>query len=324
MTDPALPEVDLAAKVRSQILCWYAAKRRDLPMRAQGVSPWGTLVGEVMSQQTPMPRVQPFWQRWMSLWPTPQMLAEATPAQVLVEWGSLGYPSRALRLRECAIAISQRPDGAVPSDYEELLALPGIGPYTASALASFQFHRRIAVLDTNIRRVLVRVFWGIERPGSSSPTRAERVLAEHVLPESGEQAAQWNVAVMEFGALLCVQRAPSCSQCPIAQLCQWRAKGFPASARKQRSQAWVGTDRQARGRVLALLRSLHSADPDGVAMTGARYLTWAQALEAATLPQAASEQAPRVLAGLVSDGLIVADVSGRISLPGATQMPPED
>ncbi len=307
------PTAAVLVDLRGRIVDWYAANKRDLPMRAESVSPWGTLVGEVMSQQTPMPRVQPFWSRWMERWPTPQALADASPADVLVEWGSLGYPSRALRLRDCAIAIANRPGGRVPADYEELLSLPGIGPYTASALVSFQFHGRIAVLDTNIRRVLVRTLLGIERPASSAPTAAERAIADRMLPADGAECATWNVAVMEFGALVCTQRSPACEECPVADLCRWTAAGRPASGTRTRAQAWTGTDRQARGRVMALLRDRHagsaSADPSGASR--------AEALAAATLPGADPEQAPRVLAGLLADGLVVEGAAGRLSLPSA-------
>ena len=149
---------------------WYRLHRRDLPMRADDVSPWGTLVFEVMSQQTPIPRVQPIWERWMSLWPTPADLAKASPAEVLVEWSHLGYPSRALRLRDCALSITRDFGGVLPSSYEALLALPGIGPYTASAIASFQFHQHIPVLDTNIRRVFARICDGVEFARRSTPS----------------------------------------------------------------------------------------------------------------------------------------------------------
>lgn len=316
--------------MRGTILDWFEANERDLPMRAPGVTPWGTLVGEVMSQQTPMPRVQPIWRRWMELWPTPQALAAATPAQVLVEWGRLGYPSRALRLRDCAIAIANRPGGRVPADYEELLRLPGIGPYTASALVSFQFHGRIAVLDTNIRRVLVRALLGRERPSSGAPDVQERTLADSVLPADGAECARWNLAIMEFGALQCTQRSPSCDSCPLASSCAWLLAGRPASERRAKGQAWTGTDRQARGRVLALLRSAHRAasavEASHSAAEGAPgpeeaelplSVSRAEALEAATLPGAGPEQAPRVIEGLLKDGLVVVLEGDRIALPDA-------
>ena len=164
---------------------WYRLHRRDLPMRADDVSPWGTLVFEVMSQQTPIPRVQPIWERWMSLWPTPADLTKASPAEVLVEWSHLGYPSRALRLRDCALSITRDFGGVLPSSYEALLDLPGIGPYTASAIASFQFHQRIPVLDTNIRRVFARICDGVEFARRCAPSRSEFTAAMEWLPEDG-------------------------------------------------------------------------------------------------------------------------------------------
>ena len=209
---------------------WYRLHRRDLPMRADDVSPWGTLVFEVMSQQTPIPRVQPIWERWMSLWPTPadlakaspaevlvewsHLLAKASPAEVLVEWSHLGYPSRALRLRDCALSITRDFGGVLPSSYEALLELPGIGPYTASAIASFQFHQRVPVLDTNIRRVFARICDGVEFARRSAPSRSEFAAAMEWLPEDGAECALWNVAIMEFGALVCTQRSPKCPALP--------------------------------------------------------------------------------------------------------------
>lgn len=296
--------------IRSALIDWYRHNKRDLPMRSRGVTPWGTLVGEVMSQQTPMPRVQPVWQRWMRLWPTPADLAAAPASRVLIVWGRLGYPSRALRLRECAAAIAARPGGEVPADYDELLALPGIGPYTASAVVSFQFHGRVPVLDTNIRRVLARALVGEERPRSSAPTAFERALATRMLPDEGTECAQWNVAVMEFGALACTQREPQCADCPIATACAWNLAGRPASGHPARTQAWAGTDRQARGRVMALLRSNHE-DAEAASQRG---VTRDEALTAATLEGAEGDQAERVLAALERDGLLV-DEGGVVRLP---------
>lgn len=316
-TRPTPPSHTQLASMREKILAWFDSNKRELPMRAPGTSPWGTLVGEVMSQQTPMPRVQPIWQRWMELWPTPQDLAAASPARVLVEWERLGYPSRALRLRECAIAIAKRPGGRVPADYEELCSLPGIGPYTASALMSFQFHARIAVLDTNIRRVLVRTVLGCERPSSSAPSKQERILADSLLPVEGAECARWNVAIMEFGALHCVQRSPACDSCPLVSSCRWFLAGKPASERRGRAQAWAGTDRQARGRVIALLRSLHRSPDEAGAEDASPSVSRAQALEAAALPGADADQAPRVLASLITDGLVVIQDENRIALPSS-------
>lgn len=272
-------------------------------MRDEGVSPWATLVFEVMSQQTPIPRVQPVWQVWMERWPTPAALGAASPAEVLVAWDHLGYPSRALRLQQCARAIAARPGGQVPADLEELLALPGVGPYTASAVASFAYHRRVPVLDTNVRRVLARACDGTEFAPSSTPSRTERGRAESLLPQTGEAAAEWNVALMELGALVCTQRAPKCGECPLAQGCRWLAEGRPSAPVRPRGQSWAGTDRQARGRVMALLRDSH---------THGRQTTREQALRVATLPGSDPEQAGRVLVGLVADGLVVERDEGTV------------
>ncbi len=231
------------------------------------MSAWGTLVFEVMSQQTPIPRVQPIWVQWMERWPTPADLAAASPAEVLVAWDRLGYPSRALRLRECAEAIATSYEGEVPSSYEELLGLPGIGPYTASAVASFSYHQPVPVLDTNIRRVLGRVLDGVERPPASAPGRVEVARAAALVPADGDEAAAWNVSIMELGALVCTARSPLCQACPVDEVCAWRAAGYPAAPGKKRTQAWAGTDRQARGRVMAALRAAHQKleawDEDG-------------------------------------------------------------
>ena len=283
---------------------WYRLHRRDLPMRADDVSPWGTLVFEVMSQQTPIPRVQPIWERWMSLWPTPADLAKASLAEVLVEWSHLGYPSRALRLRDCALSITRDFRGVLPSTYEALLGLPGIGPYTASAIASFQFHQRIPVLDTNIRRVFARICDGVEFARRSAPSRSEFAAAMEWLPEDGAECALWNVAIMEFGALVCTQRSPKCDDCPLREDCAWAKAGFPPAEVRPRGQAWKGTDRQARGRVMAALR----ASPLGISID--------EAVAAARLEGADPQHAPRVIEALIRDGLVAEEVATRhITLP---------
>lgn len=289
------------------VTTWYRHNRRDLPMRSDHVSPWATLVFEVMSQQTPIPRVQPIWERWMERWPTPVDLARARRSDVLVAWDHLGYPSRALRLHTCAQAIANRPGSRVPADMDALLELPGIGPYTASAVASFSFHQRVPVLDTNIRRVLTRVFDGRQFARKSAPSRAEQNRAWSLLPDEGDACALWNVAIMELGALVCTQRAPLCDQCPISKRCRWLADGQPADAVKPRGQAWAGTDRQARGRVMALLRDAHASSAERVGRDAV--------IQAATLPGAPADQAVQVVDSLVNDGLIEVDRRGTYGLP---------
>ncbi|QWW20565.1 A/G-specific adenine glycosylase [Schaalia sp. 19OD2882] len=278
-------------------------------MRRPEVSPWASLVFEVMSHQTPIPRVRPIWEQWMQRWPTPADLADASPSQVLVAWDRLGYPSRALRLRECAEAIRRRPGGEVPADIDELLTLPGIGPYTASALAAFQFEQRVPVLDTNVRRVLHRVFLGERSAPSGQPSTGEVAHATRLLPEDRRESSQWNLHLMEFGALVCTQRRPACNRCPLRARCRWARAGFPGQVAPLRTQAWAGTDRQARGKVMAVLRARHATE-------GTAGLSRTEALEAATLPGADPAQAQRVLEALDADGLVRVDPgTGAVTFP---------
>lgn len=298
---------DLRRHLHETLLQWYDHAGRDLPMRSPAVSAWGTLVFEVMSQQTPIPRVQPIWLAWMDQWPTPHDLAAASRADILVAWDRLGYPSRALRLQDCAQAVISQHNGVLPANVEELLALPGVGPYTASAVTSFHYHQRVPVLDTNIRRVFARIVAGHALPPAGAPSKAEIGTAWDLLPADGDEAAAWNVSVMEFGALVCTARKPLCDECPLRDVCAWRANGYPAPVGKRKTQAWAGTDRQARGRVMALLRERHSADGGGA--------DHEEVITAATLPGAPSDQAPRVINALVRDGLIIHHDDGRFTLP---------
>ncbi|HVE24702.1 MAG TPA: A/G-specific adenine glycosylase, partial [Sporichthya sp.] len=196
------------------ILAWYAANARDLPWRAPGVGGWAVLVSEVMLQQTPVSRVIPAYEDWLRRWPTPAALAADSPGEAVLAWGRLGYPRRALRLHEAAVAIRDRHGGEVPADYDSLRALPGIGDYTAAAVASFAYGRRHVVLDTNVRRVLARLVAGRELPGASI-TAAERAIATDLLPPEPAVAARWAVAAMELGALVCTARTPRCERCPV-------------------------------------------------------------------------------------------------------------
>lgn len=277
-----------AARVDA-VLAWYDAHARDLPWRRPNCSAWGVLVSEVMLQQTPVVRVLPAWQRWMERWPTPADLAAATQADAVRAWERLGYPRRAKRLWECARVLVDAHEGEVPADPDALKTLPGVGDYTAAAVASFAFGRRAVVLDTNVRRVLDRAWSGKPLPGPSV-TRAERDLAQSVVPADAADAAKWAAASMELGALVCTARAPRCEDCPLASMCQWRAAGLPGLAEApRRTQAWHGTDRQVRGRILAVLMA---ADAD-VTVAGR-----------ANLADVEPGQLDRCLDGLVLDGLI--------------------
>lgn len=285
-TTAAAPD---AAAVRDRVLGWFDDHARDLPWRAPDRTPWGVLVSEVMLQQTPVVRVEPAWRGWMARWPEPADLAAASPADVLRAWDRLGYPRRALRLADCARAVVERHGGQVPSDEDALLALPGIGSYTAAAVRAFAFGLRSVVLDTNVRRVLARAADGTALP-APAVTAAERRLAETFAPADHATAARWAAASMELGALVCTARAPRCLDCPVRSLCAWRLAGSPPDehALRRRTQAWAGTDRQVRGRIMALLRdALEPAPASAVA---------------AVWPDDA--QRDRCLASLLTDGLI--------------------
>ena len=280
------------------VLGWYAAHARDLPWRAAGVSPWAVLVSEIMLQQTPVSRVLPAYQAWLTRWPTPAALAADPAGEAVRQWGRLGYPRRALRLHETAVIVTEKYGGELPSTRDELLALPGIGAYTAAAVAVFAFGRKHAVLDTNVRRVLARLVSGREFPGQQVSV-AEYRLAESLLPENDAVAARWSVGVMELGALMCTAAAPRCDDCPVAQHCAWLAAGRPAASVRPVGQTYEGTDRQCRGRLLAVLRD--SREP----VTQARLdSVWPDGIQRA-----------RALDGLVADGLVDPLPDGRFALP---------
>jgi A/G-specific adenine glycosylase len=282
------------------VLAWYAANARELPWRARSASPWTVLVSEVMLQQTPVARVLPVYLEWVRQWPAPADLAACAPGAAVRAWGRLGYPRRALRLHETATAIVERHDGRVPSSYDDLLALPGVGAYTAAAVASFAFRSRHAVLDTNVRRVLARTVSGRAQPPASLGS-GERRVAEELLPDDPEVAATWAVAVMELGALVCTARAPRCADCPVATLCTWRANGQPDwDGPPQRVQRFAGTDRQVRGLLMAVLREARGPVP------GERLdAVWSD-----------GDQRRRALDGLVSDGLVEPLAANEFQLPG--------
>jgi len=235
------------------VLRWYRTAARPLPWRTADCSPWGVLVSEVMLQQTQVDRVIPVWQAWMHQWPTPRALARAPLDEVLRNWGRLGYPRRARWLWEAAQRIVEEHGGDVPDDEAALRQLPGIGAYTAAAVCAFAFGQPTVVLDTNVRRVFSRVCDGQALP-TPHITRAERASAAALLPE--KDPALWSVAVMELGALICTAQRPRCAECPLQSQCAWFAAGCPESTITRRRQAaYRGSDREARGAILAVLRT---------------------------------------------------------------------
>ena len=280
------------------VLAWYASNARDLPWRAPGATPWAVLVSEFMLQQTPVARVLPEYLKWMARWPAPAALAAEPAGEAIRQWGRLGYPRRALRLHETATILTERNGGEVPADVDALRALPGIGGYTAAAVASFAFGQRHPVLDTNVRRVLARLAAGRQWP-ARSPTAAETALARSLLPARPEVAARWSVAVMELGALVCTAARPRCGTCPVAASCAWRLAGSPASNGRRGSQPYQGTDRQCRGRLLAILR-----DADGPVPPAHLDAAWPD-----------DDQRGRALASLIADGLAEHHPDGGYALP---------
>ncbi|ASW93701.1 MULTISPECIES: A/G-specific adenine glycosylase [Mycobacterium avium complex (MAC)] len=283
----------------TNLLAWYETSRRDLPWREPGVSAWQILVSEFMLQQTPVARVLPIWSDWVRRWPTPSATAAASAADVLRAWGKLGYPRRAKRLHECATVIARDHDDVVPDDVDTLLTLPGVGSYTARAVACFAYRRRVPVVDTNVRRVVARVVHGLADAGAPSATR-DHADVSALLPDDAT-APQFSVALMELGATVCTARAPRCGLCPLGQ-CAWRRAGYPAAqGPPRRVQTYAGTDRQVRGRLLDVLR-----DKDSPASRAELDVAW--------LTDTA--QRDRALYSLLADGLVTQTRDGRFALAG--------
>jgi A/G-specific adenine glycosylase len=283
----------------ARISDWFAANARELPWRHPDTSAWAVLVSELMLQQTPVVRVLPVYAAWLERWPTPAALAEAPAGEAVRMWGKLGYPRRALRLHACAIAVTNQHGGKVPDSLAELLALPGVGDYTARAVLAFAFGRRAPVVDINVRRVLARAIAGQGMPGPPSTTRDLAAMSA-VLPVGDAAAARFCAAIMELGAVICTAAGPSCASCPVFEDCAWRRGGFPAYAGPvARPQRFAGTDRQVRGLLLDVLRAAA-----GPVSQGALDVAWGDAV-----------QRQRAQDSLVRDGLIDPLPDGRYALP---------
>ncbi len=281
-----------------ELLSWYAREQRDLPWRRPDVSAWQILVSEFMLQQTPVARVEPIWLEWIARWPTPSATAAANPADILRAWGKLGYPRRAKRLHECATVIAAEHGDVVPVDVDTLLSLPGVGTYTARAVACFAYKQPVPVVDTNVRRVVTRVVHGRADAGTPKARDLDDVAA--LLPDDAA-APQFSVALMELGATVCTARAPRCGRCPLRH-CRWRSLGFPVSSDPpRRTQRYAGTDRQVRGRLLDVLR-----DNDLPVSRGELDRAWTTDIG----------QRDRALDSLLIDGLVEQTADGRFALCG--------
>ena len=281
-----------------RILDFYHRYARDLPWRSPDATPWAVLVSEVMLQQTPVGRVLPVYRHWLSRWPGPADLAAEPAGEAIRAWGRLGYPRRALRLHAAAVAIAADHGGNVPATVDELLRLPGIGEYTARAVAAFAFGARVPVVDTNVRRVLARAVRGVDEPRASAGA-ADRAEMARYLPADPPTAARFSVAVMELGALVCTATDPDCSRCPLDDRCRWRLAGAHAGVPRRPVQKWHGTDRQVRGRIMALLRGSPGPVPE---------LDLLAAAEDGT-------RSRRCLNSLLADGLVEPAHPGWYTLP---------
>ncbi len=280
------------------LIDWYTRTARDLPWRRAGVSAWQILMSEIMLQQTPVARVEPIWREWVARWPVPSAMAAASAGEVLRAWGKLGYPRRALRLHECAQVLAAEHGDEVPGDVEVLLGLPGIGDYTARAVACFAYGQRVPVVDTNVRRVVARAVHGRGEAGNPA-TRDLRETAA-LLPTRVDRAAVFSAALMELGATVCTARTPDCTRCPLPR-CAWVAAGRPRQESTRRTQKYEGTDRQARGRLLDVLRA--ATEPvDRLRLD----LAWTRD----------PGQRDRALDSLLVDGLIEQTRDGRFALAG--------
>ncbi|MEC3913721.1 A/G-specific adenine glycosylase [Nocardia sp. CDC160] len=277
---------------------WYGATARDLPWRRSGVTAWQILMSEIMLQQTPVVRVEPIWREWVARWPVPSAMAAASQGEVLRAWGKLGYPRRALRLHECARVLAQEHGDEVPTDVDVLLSLPGIGAYTARAVACFAYGQRVPVVDTNVRRVVARAVHG--RADAGNPAARDLAETEALLPVSVERAAVMSAALMELGALICTARTPECERCPLPK-CAWVSAGRPVAETVRRVQKYEGTDRQARGRLLDVLR-----DASGPVERVRLDLAWTRD----------PGQRDRALDSLLVDGLIEQTADGLFALAG--------
>jgi A/G-specific adenine glycosylase len=288
---------DLTAE-QAALLDWGAAQLRPLPWRSTR-DPWAVLVSELMAQQTQVDRVIPRWHAFLDRWPDPASCAAASLGQVLELWAGLGYPRRARHLHRAAGRIAADHGGRLPDDLPALLALPGVGPYTARAVLAFAFERDVGVVDTNVGRVLAR--W---TGGRLTPARAQAAADALVPPGRGWA---WNQSLMELGARVCRPRTPSCEACPLAAGCAWRSAGHPepdpavgSAGVSGRQAPFAGSDRQARGRLLAAV----VAGPVA-----------ADAVAAAAGLVDDADRARRVADSLVADGLAVRLADGGLRLP---------
>lgn len=275
------------------VRAWWPDVARDLPWRASR-DPWEVLVSEVMAQQTQVERVVPKWKVFLQRFPNVETAASATAGELIELWDGLGYNRRALNLHRCAQTVVANHGGEFPATVAELMALPGIGPYTARAILAFAFEQDVAVVDTNVGRVLARL-----TDQTLSVTEAQG-LADELVPRAA--GWEWNQAILDFGAMICTKRSPACSQCPARSVCNWAGVGAdPAvgsAGVSSKQAAFVGSDRQARGELVRQLRRGPVRIVDVAEVFGFDD----------------EQRADRVLRSLFRDGLVV-ERGGQLTLP---------
>jgi A/G-specific adenine glycosylase len=305
-TDHAI-EIDPSkiSAVQPALLTWFEANALDLPWRRTR-DPYRILVSEVMLQQIQVARAIPFYEAFLARFPTVAALAEAPRSEVIRTWGDLGRYRRAANLHRAAQIIVAEHDGQIPNDVETLRRLPGIGPYTAGAIVCFAFEQDVAFVDTNVRRVLHRLFVGIDVPTANVSDRALLEIAEAIVPDG--RGWCWNQALMEFGALRCRARKPACSDCPVRDSCCARpaiGEALTAQPRQPRSTLPANNEwpnRLYRGRVLAALRELPTDHGDNGIELRSLGTRVRDAFTDADLPSLY-----RVVRSLTDDGLAVAE-----------------
>lgn len=314
------PAPEQSARVQRVLLSWYAHAKRDLPWRATN-DPYAILVSEVMLQQTQVERVLPKYHQFLTAFPTLADLANAPTAEVISAWVPLGYNRRAVSLQAIARQVIADYDGHLPETITELLTLKGIGRYTAGAIACFAFHQQVATVDTNIYRVLHRVFLGLEHPKPKLSNDAMFTFAAQVLPTG--QAYDWNQALMDMGATICTSANPQCTRCPLQECCaayqeMSQHSLFPSGAvlRQLRkvaekkapyaTQPFTSSNRYFRGRTIDHLRTLSGDEVLSLDALGAILKSDFQAEDLPWLE--------KIVAGLQRDGLVVWTEKG-VKLP---------
>jgi A/G-specific adenine glycosylase len=315
------PAPDLLARVHLYLLTWYRDERRDLPWRSTD-NAYAILVSEIMLQQTQVDRVLPKYSQFLAAFPTLPDLAVAPTAEVISAWVPLGYNMRAVRLQSIARQVIAEYGGRIPDTIDDLLKLKGIGRYTAGAIACFAYHKQVATVDTNIYRVLHRIFLGLEYPEPKLNNDQMLSLAEQVLPHG--EAYDWNQALMDLGATICTSNNPQCTRCPVQEACtayteMSRQSLFPSGAvlRQMRkvaekkanyqAQPFTSTNRYFRGRIVDHLRSLPANERISLNTLGPKIR-----------PEFCPDDLPwlqKLIDGLVKDGLVDLTNDG-VRLPG--------